>query len=105
MRQHDSIIVMVERLRKVTHFILVKTTYSSSEVAQVFIREIMRLHSVSKKIVSDRDVKFTSKFWKELFEGLGTDLALSIAFHPYTYGNIERVNRILEDMLRMYMIH
>jgi len=61
-RQHDSIMVVVDRLSKVAHFILVKTTYLASEVAQVFIREIVRLHGVSRKIVSDRDAKFNSKF-------------------------------------------
>ena len=80
--QHDSIMVVVDRLSKVAHFILVKTTYASSEVAQVFIREIMILHGVTTKIVSDRDRKFTSKFWKELFTGLGTELAFSISYHP-----------------------
>jgi len=69
--------VMVDRLRKVAHFISVRTTYSTNEVAQVFIREIVRLHGVPKKIVSDKDQKFTSKFWKELFVGLGTELAFS----------------------------
>lgn len=54
-RQHDSIVVVVDNLSKVARFIPVKTTYSSSEVAQVFIREIVRLHRVPKKIVSNRD--------------------------------------------------
>ena len=70
-RQHDSIMVVVDRLAKVAHFILVKSTNSASEVAQVFIREIVRLHGIPKKIVFDIDAKFTSRFWKELFAGLG----------------------------------
>ena len=65
--------VVVDMLRKVAHFIPVKTTYSASEVAQVFIREILRLQGVSKNIVLDRDAKFSSKFWKELFAGLGIE--------------------------------
>ena len=73
--------VLIERLRKIYHFIPVKTAYSSSEVAHVFIWEIMILHGFLKKIVSDRDAKFTSKFWKELFVGLGIELALSITYH------------------------
>ena len=71
----------------------------------MLIREIVRLHGVSKKIVLDRDVKFTSKFWKELFAGLGTKLAFSTTYHPLTDGQTERVNMILEDMLRMYVMH
>lgn len=80
-KQHDSIMVIVDRLKKVTHLILVNSTFSASDVAQVFIRDVVRLHGVLKKIVSKRDVKFTSKFWKALFLGLGTELAFSTASH------------------------
>ncbi len=86
LRQHDSLIVMVDRLNKVSHFIPVKTTYSISEVTQVFIKEIMRFHGVPNKIVSDRDAKFTSKIWNKLFETLGTKFAFIITFHPQTDG-------------------
>lgn len=80
-KQHDSIMVVVDKLRKVAHFILVKTTYSSTQVSQVFIREIVRLHGVPKKIVSGRDAKFTSKFCKEIFVGLGIELAFRTTCH------------------------
>jgi len=73
--------VVVDKLSKVSHFIPVKTTYSASEVAQVFIREIVRLHGVPKKIVLGRDANVTSKFWKELFAGLSTELAFSTSYH------------------------
>ena len=73
-RQHDFIMVVVDMLTKVTHFITVTTTYSTSNLAQVFMRYIVRLHGVPKNIVSHRDEKFTSKLWKEFFVGLGTDL-------------------------------
>lgn len=96
---------MVDSLIKVDLFILVKATYSTSEVAQVFIREIVRLHGVSKNIVSDRDAKFTSKFWKELFEHLGTKLGFNTTYHLQTDAQIERVNKILEYRLRMYVMH
>lgn len=81
-RQHDSIMVVVDMLKKVTHFIPVKSTYSSSDVDKVFIRDVVRLHSVLRKIVSDRDAKFTSRFWKELFACLQTRLAFNITYHP-----------------------
>lgn len=71
-RQHDSSMVVVDRLMKVAHFILVNSTFSSSNVAWVFIRDLVRLHGVPKKVLSDMDSKLTSKFWKELFVGLGT---------------------------------
>jgi len=97
--------VAVNRLTKVGHFIPMKSTYSVSEVAHVFIREIVRLHGIRRNIVSNRDAKFTSRFWKELFASLGTNLAFNTTCHPQTDGKIERVNRILEDMLRMYAMH
>ena len=65
----------------------------------------MRFHGIHKNIVSNRDAKITSRFWKELFVRLGTELAFSIAYHPQTFGQIERVNRILEDMFRIYVMH
>jgi len=78
--------VVVDRLRRVAKFILLKTTYSASEVAQVFIRDIMRLHIVPNNIVSDRNDKFTSAFWKELFVGLGIDLDFNTSYHLQTDG-------------------
>ena len=85
-KKHDSIIIVVDRLSEETHFIPVKTTYSASDVAQVFIREIMRFNGVTNKIVSDRDVMFTSMFWKDLFVGFGTKLAINTSHHLQTNG-------------------
>ena len=62
-RQHDSIMVMVDRLTKVAHFIAMKSAYSINDVAQVLITDVVMLHGVSWNIVSDRDAKFTSMFW------------------------------------------
>lgn len=104
-RQNDSIMVVVNRMRKLAHLIALKSTNSTSEVAQIFNREIVSLHGVPKKIVLDRDAKFTSKFWKELFEILGIQLAFSKSYHPQTDGQTKKVNKILEDMLRMYVMH
>ena len=81
-RQHGSIMVVVDRLTKVAHFIPMKTTYSDKDVTQVFIGDIVRLHGVPKKNVSDRDAKFTSKFWKDLFASLGTKFASNTTYHP-----------------------
>lgn len=82
LREHDSIMVLVERLSKVAHFITVNPTNSSSEVDNIFIKEIVRLYGVPMKIILYRDVKFTSKFWKALFVGLGIDLAFITTYHP-----------------------
>lgn len=80
--QHDSIMAVMENFSKVAQFILVKSTYKASYVAQVFIRDVVRLHGVPRNIVPYRDVKFTSKFWKELFGGLGINLAFNTTYHP-----------------------
>ena len=62
------------------------------------------MHGFPKKIISDRDTKFTSKFWKILFADLGTKMNLNTAYHPQTNGQTDRVNQVLEDMLRMYVM-
>jgi transposase InsO family protein len=90
----------MDRLTKVAHFIPVKTTYSGSQLAELYMSRIVCLHGVLKKIVSDRGTQFTSRFWERLHEALDTQLRFSSAFHPQTDGQTKRVNRILEDMLR-----
>lgn len=104
-RKNDSIMVVVDRLTNVVQFISMKSTYLASNVAQVFIRDLVRLHVVPNKIVSERDAKFTCRLWKELFAGLGTELAFNTNYHLQTDGQTDMVNGILEDMLRMYVIH
>ena len=68
------------------------------------MKDIFILHDVPKVIVSDRDANFTGNFWKSLFKGLDTQLNFSIAYHPQTDGQNERLNQVLEDMLRMYVM-
>ena len=96
----DSIWVIVDRLTKSAHFLPVKTTYNLNQLAQLYIDEIVRLHGIPISIVSDRDPRFTSVFWKSLHKALGTKLNFSTAYHPQTDGQSERVIQILEDMLR-----
>ena len=103
-RQHDSIMVVVDKLTKAAHFIPVKSMYKYDDIEKIFMKDIFKLHGFPKGIVSDRDVKFTSNFWKGLFADLGTNLNFSTAYHPQTDGQIERVNQVLEDMLRMYVM-
>jgi transposase InsO family protein len=97
---YDSIWVIVDQLTKVAHFIPVKTTYSVSQLAELYMLRIVYLHGVPKKIVSDIGTQFTLKFWERLHETLDTQLHFSSAYHPQTNGQTERVNQILEDMLR-----
>jgi hypothetical protein len=101
---YDSIWVIVDYLSKVAHFILIKTTYKGSKLAELYIARIVCLHGVPKKIVFDRGTQFTSKFWEKLHESMDTKLNFSSAYHPQTDGQTERVNQILEDMLRACML-
>jgi hypothetical protein len=104
-KQNDIIMVVVDKLSKSTHFIPIKSTCKAIDIASIFMKEIFRLHGMPKEIVSDRDTKFTSNFWKSLMAGLETKLLFSTAYHPQTDGQTERVNQILEDMLRMHVMH
>eukprot|EP00253_Pinus_taeda_P006607 PITA_06607 len=103
-RSNDSIMVVVDKLSKSAHFIPVQSTYRAAQIANIFMQNIFKLHGLPKVIISDRDVKFTSAFWRTLFEGLGTQLSFSTAYHPQTDGQTERVNQVLEDMLRSYVM-
>jgi transposase InsO family protein len=101
---YDSIWVIIDRLTNVAHFIPVKTTNSGPQLAELYMSRIVCLHGVSKKIVSDRGTQFTSKFWEGLHETLDTQLCFSSAYHSQIDGQTERVNQILEDMLRAYVL-
>ena len=81
-KSFDSIFVVVDQLAKVAHLIPTRTTTSTSNIAQLFVKEIVRLHGVPARIISDRDAKFTSKFWTIMFQSLGTLLNLSSSYHP-----------------------
>ena len=85
-REDDSIMVVVDKLTKAVHFIPVKSTHKTNDIAKIFMKEIFKLHGLPKAIVSDRDVKFTSNFWKGLFADLGTKLNFNIAYHPQMDG-------------------
>ena len=103
-RGYDSIWVVVDRLTKSIHFILVKPVYTVAEYAQLYIDHIVSLHGVSVSIISDRGPLFTSRFWQKLQEALGTQLHFSTAFHPQIDGQSERTIQTLEDMLRMCVL-
>jgi transposase InsO family protein len=96
----DSVWVIIDRLTKITHFLPIKVKYTVATYAELYIARILSLHGVPKTIVSDRGPQFVSKFWEELHKSLGTKLLHNSAYHPQTSGQTERVNQILEDMLR-----
>jgi transposase InsO family protein len=101
--RYDCIFVVVCRLCKAAHFLPCRVTDKAEDVARLFMREIFRLHGMPATIVCDRDSRFTSRFWTALMSLLGTRMHMSTAFHPQTDGQTERVNRILEDMLRAFV--
>jgi hypothetical protein len=91
-KKHNSIMVVVEKLTKDAHFVLVKTTHTLANIEEIFMKEISRLHGIPRTIISDKDTKFTSNLWRGLFKGFGTNLNFSKTHHPQTDGKIERVN-------------
>ena len=80
-RKHDLVWVVMDRLTKSAHFLLVRTDYSLDKLAELYIKEIVLLHGIPVSIISDRDPRFTSRFWEKLQEALGTRLNFSTAFH------------------------
>ncbi|KAL2938982.1 Transposon Ty3-I Gag-Pol polyprotein [Bienertia sinuspersici] len=96
----NAIWVIVDRLTKTARFIAMKDTWNMKQLADAYMKEVVRLHGVPTDIVSDRDSRFLSHFWGKLQEAMGTILKFSTAFHPATDGQTERTIQTLEDMLR-----
>ena len=80
-QKHDFVWVIVDKLIKLAHFLPVRTDYSMDRLAELYVKENVRLHGVSLSIMSDRDPCFISRFWKELQSALGTKLNFSTTFH------------------------
>ena len=97
---HEYLLVVIDHLMSEVHLIPMTTQVTTKEVAWLFLKEIVRLHGIPESIMSDRDVKFTSKFWKELHQLLGTKLLMSMAFHPQMVGATKRANRSITQVLR-----
>ena len=95
----NVILVVVDRLTKYAHFIPVKHPYTASTIAQAFLDNVVKLHGLPNSIVSDKDTVFVSHFWTQLFKLYKINLTLSIAYHPQTDGQMERVNQCLEMFL------
>src|SRR6185295_4489635 len=100
---HDAIVVFVDKLSKMVHFVATKTSITAPELAKIFFDNVFKLHGMPEGIISDRDPKFTSLFWKALFKCMGTKLSMSTVFHPQSDGQTERANRTLEQMMRNWV--
>ncbi len=99
-RAKNSILVVVDRLTKMAHFTPCSKSITAEEIIQLILDWIVRLHGLPEEIVSDKGPQFASKFWRRLFELLGIDIQLSLAFHPKTDGQTKRTNQTLEQYLR-----
>ncbi|CAI7859562.1 unnamed protein product [Closterium sp. NIES-54] len=97
---HNSILVVIDKFSKMGHFIPTNATATAEATARLFFDRIITIHGIPATLISVRDPKFTSKFWKELMGLLGTKLAMSSAYHPQTDGQTERLNQVVEQLLR-----
>ena len=102
---HDAILVVIDRASKTGHFIPTTTRVSGEEVWKLLYHNVVRLHGLPLSIVSDRDPRFTGHFWTQLQAALRVALNMSAAYHPASDGQVERLNRILEDYLRAFVAH
>ncbi|GJV24122.1 putative reverse transcriptase domain-containing protein [Tanacetum coccineum] len=96
----DTIWVIVDRLTKSAHFLPMREDDMLEKLTRQYLKEVVSRHGVPVSIISDRDGKFTSHFWKTLNKALGTQLDMCTAYHPQTDGQSERTIQTLEDMLR-----
>ena len=102
-RGNDCIMVFVDKLTKFVHLVATTKTCTSEEAARLFIANIYQYHGCPKVLISDRDSRFTSGFWKAFSRKLGIDSRYSTAFHPQTDGQTERTNRVLEEVMRHFI--
>uniref|UniRef100_A0AAV1TAM1 Integrase catalytic domain-containing protein n=1 Tax=Peronospora matthiolae TaxID=2874970 RepID=A0AAV1TAM1_9STRA len=100
MEGNTGIVVFIDRLSKTAHLAAVPDTVDAEGTAKLFIDRVFHQHGLPVSIVSDRDPRFAGKFWKSIFKVLGTRLNMSTADHPQTDGHTERVNRVINDILR-----
>lgn len=101
--RHNCILVVVNKFSKYAYFLPLTHPFTAESVANAFMRNIYKLHSMPKVIISDRDKIFTSLFWEHLFTKSGTALHMSSSYHPQSDGQTERVNQCLEIFLRCFV--
>ena len=95
----DYLLVVIDRLTSQVHLVLTTMTVATRGITWLILKEVVRLHGIPESIVSDRDTKFTSIFWKELHRLMGSKLLMSTVFHPQMDGATERANRSIAQIL------
>lgn len=98
-RGYNTFWVIVDRLTKSIHLLPIQLSYTAEKLGEIYLREMERLHRVPYTIVSDRDARFTARFWRRLQEAMGTKLLMGTTFHPQTGGQTERTIQTVDDML------
>ncbi|GJP76649.1 hypothetical protein CLOP_g7063 [Closterium sp. NIES-67] len=98
--ENNAVLVVVDRLMKMAHFAPCRTTITAEETSQLFISTVVRLHVIPAAIISDRDPKFTSRFWQDTWARYGTCLQFSSAYHSQTDGRTERTNQTMEQLIQ-----
>jgi len=100
---HDALLVVVDKLTKMTHLVPCRKSLSAEQFAPLYLANVVKLHGFQEIIITDRDVRWTSSFWREVCKQFDIKLRFSSSFHPETDGQTERANRTLEEMLRHYV--
>lgn len=101
-QEFNAILVFTDKFSRMTHLVPTHETCTAEDTAEMFLQHVYRLHGLPQSLLSDRDPRFTSNFWRAVHRALGVNLCLSIAFHPQTYGSTERTNQTIEDLLRAH---
>ncbi|GJZ89238.1 putative reverse transcriptase domain-containing protein [Tanacetum coccineum] len=101
---HDTIWVIMDRLTKSAYFLPIQEDFKMDRLARLYLNEIIARHEMPISIISDRDSRFTSRFWQSMQKALGTQLDMSTAYHPQTGGQSERTIQTLEDLLKAYVM-
>ena len=98
----DTILTVVDKATKMCHFVACNEKISAKEVARLYWTNVGRLHGIPSVIISDRDVRFTSRFWRELWRILGTDLRMGSGFHPESSGQVEKIQSAIRANFALY---
>ena len=96
----NTICTVVDKATKMCHFLPCSESVLAKQVAKLYWQHVGKIHGIPSVLISDRDPRFSSKFWKELWRLLGKNLLMGSGFHPESSGQVERFNQLLEHVFR-----